>query len=42
MIVVELLVVLIVNLAVEFDDQSQGLAGEVGEVAVNGVLSPEA
>jgi hypothetical protein len=37
-IVVELLVVPLVNLAVEFDDQSQGFAGEV---AVDRVLSAE-
>ncbi len=40
-IIVQLLVVFIVNPPVEFDDQLQGDAGEVGEVAVDRVLATE-
>jgi len=42
MVIVELLPVLVVNLAVELDDDLQGQAGEVGEIAVDGMLAAEA
>lgn len=41
MIVVELPVVIVVNPAVELYDEFQGKAGEVGEVAIDGVLAAE-
>jgi hypothetical protein len=41
MVVVELLVIIVVDIAVEFDDQPQRFAGEVGEVAADGVLASE-
>ena len=41
-IVVKLPVFLVVNTAIELDDEFEGNAGEVGEVAINGMLATEA
>jgi hypothetical protein len=39
MIVVQLPVVIVVNPAIELNDKLEGNAGEVGEVAIDGVLA---